>query len=137
MALTGQNFCSSCRSGMGLVWENASRVSLTSGLGAAFMFVGKVFMIVANVYICYLIYTEAEPYKSEMSSTFLPLAIIFVISWGISSIYMSIYGMAIDTILMCFLYDEKEHRGDTSGKMRAPEPLRTFFAAHDEKAKME
>jgi len=122
---------------MNTVWSNANRVSLVSGLGAAFMFVGKVFMIVTNLYICYLIYTEAEPYKTEMNSTFLPLIIIFVISWGVSVIYMSIYGMAIDTILLCFLYDEKEHRGDTSGKMRAPEPLKSFFAAHDEKAEYE
>lgn len=90
-----------------MVWNNASRVALVSGLGAAFVFVGKVFMICANLFICYMIYTKAEPYKTEMENTFLPLLIIFIISWGVSTIFMSVYGMAIDTILMCFLYDEE------------------------------
>lgn len=80
-----------------------------------------------------MIYTEVDPYKTEMSSVFLPLLIIFVFSWAISTIFMSVYGMAIDTILLCFLYDEKNHRGDTSGKMRAPEPLKEFFEDHDKK----
>lgn len=84
-----------------------SRVSLVSGLGAAFIFVGKIFMICVNCYICYLIYTNVEPYKDEMNSTFLPLVIIFAISWGVATIFLSVYGMAIDTVLMCFLYDEK------------------------------
>ena len=95
---------------MEVVWANASRVSLVSGLGGAFIFIGKIFMIVMNVYICYLIYTNAEPYKTEMNSTFLPLFIIFIFSWAIATIFMSVYGMAIDTILMCFLYDEENSK---------------------------
>lgn len=80
---------------------------LVSGLGWAFIFVGKLFMIIANVFICYMIYTEADPWKSEMTSTWLPLLIILVLSWGISTVFLSVYSMAIDTVMLCFLYDEK------------------------------
>jgi len=97
-----------------MVWNNANRVALVSGLGACFVFVGKVFMICMNIFICYEIYTNNEPYKSEMASTFLPLVIIFCISWGIATIFLSVYGMAIDTILMCYLYDEEMHK-DSAG----------------------
>jgi len=90
-------------------------------------------MITVNVYICYLIYTTVDPYKSEMESTFLPLIIIFIFSWAISGIFMSVYGMAIDTILMCFLYDEKHSMGNMEGKMRAPSTLKEFFGDHDKK----
>lgn len=48
-----------------------------------------------------------EPFKSELSSKILPCIILFVISYTISVLFMSVYGMAIDTILMCFLYDEE------------------------------
>jgi hypothetical protein len=90
-------------------------------------------MITANVSICYYIYTNAEPYKTTMGSTFLPLLIIFFISLGISMCFMSVYGMAIDTILMCFLYDEEMNKGNMEGKMRAPSTLKDFFADHDKK----
>lgn len=46
---------------------------------------------------------------------------------------MSVYGMAIDTILMCFLYDEKHSMGNMEGKMRAPSTLKDFFGDHDKK----
>jgi len=69
-----------------------------------------------------------------MESTFLPLVIIFCISWGISTIFMSVYGMAIDTILMCFLYDEKQAEHLPDKKMRAPSTLSSFFDSHDKKA---
>jgi len=68
-----------------------------------------------------------------MESTFLPLVIIFVFSWALSAIFMSVYGMAIDTILMCFLYDEKHSMGDKENKMRAPSTLKEFFSDHDSK----
>jgi len=56
MALAGTNFCSSAKNGMMMVFDNVSRVALVSGLGGAFIFVGKVFMICANLFICYTIY---------------------------------------------------------------------------------
>lgn len=40
IALSGNNFCVSAKQGMNMVWANANRVALVSGLGAAFMFVG-------------------------------------------------------------------------------------------------
>jgi hypothetical protein len=64
-------------------------------------------MIVTNLLICYLIYTEVDPWKSEMTSTWLPLLVILVLSWGISTVFLSVYSMAIDTVMLCFLYDEK------------------------------
>lgn len=90
-----------------MVWNNGTRVALTSGLGAAFIFIGKIFMICTTLFITYTIYTSQEPYKTEMNSTFLPQCIIFCIAWGVSTEFMSIYGLAIDTILLCFLYDEE------------------------------
>lgn len=116
---------------MSMVWDNATRVALVSGLGVAFVFVGKVFMIACTLMICYKIYTDYDPYKTEMASTFLPLLVIFCIAWGIATIFLSVYGMAIDTILMCYLYDEKMHKGNTEGKMRAPSTLKEFFEKHD------
>jgi len=133
IALSGNNFCVSAKNGMKMVWNNANRVALVSGLGAAFIFVGQIFMICTNIFICYYIYTNAEPYKTEMSSTFLPLLLIFFISFGVSMVFMSVYGMAIDTILMCFLYDEEMNKGNLEGKMRAPDTLKSFFEDHDKK----
>lgn len=76
-------------------------------------------MIFTNVFICYTIYTKADPYKSEMNSTWLPLLIILLLTWGVATVFLSVYSMAINTILLCYLYDLKIH-GNSKEKIRAP-----------------
>lgn len=113
------------------MFDNKARVILVNGLGAAFIFVGKIFMISANVLICYLIYTKVNPYKTEMTSIWPPLIIILVLSWGISTVFLSVYSMSIDTVLLCFLYDEKINASNPQAKLKAPETLAQFFAEHN------
>jgi hypothetical protein len=40
---------------------------------------------------------------------YLPMLIIFVISFTIGILFMSIYGLAIDTIFICYCLDEIEN----------------------------
>ena len=60
---------------MSLVWCNADRYALVSGIGGAFMFVGKLFMAGATTGVCYCILAYTEPYKTEISSVVLPLIV--------------------------------------------------------------
>lgn len=54
---------------------------------------------------------------------------IAVIAYVISVVFMSVYGMAIDAILMCFLYDEEMARGSENKKPKhCPPSLESFFS---------
>lgn len=68
---------------MRILWANAARATLIAGLGAAFMLIGKLFIIAGTVVICYWIYDNAEAYE-EMSTPIWCLIIIFVISMTIA-----------------------------------------------------
>lgn len=57
---------------------------------------------------------------------------ILFISYAISNIFMTVYGMAIDSILMCFLYDEEMSRGGGKPKY-APDLLMEFFVDNEKK----
>lgn len=107
IALSGRNFCSAAKEAMRMIWNNPTRMALVNGLGGAFIGIGKLFIIVVDVIICYEILISVEPYKSELTSAFLPCILIFFIGYAIATIFMSVYGMGIDSILMCFLYDEE------------------------------
>jgi len=83
---------------MKILWANASRAVLIAGLGGAFMFVGKCFIIAGTLFCCYWIFENVDDYES-MSSIFWPMFVIFFIGLAISILFMSVYGMAIDAIL--------------------------------------
>lgn len=92
---------------LSVIWSNADRFALVNGIGGAFIFLGKLFITCATTFVCYMIFTTQEPYKSELNSYILPCIVIFFIAYAISIIFMCVYGMGMSAILMCFLWDEK------------------------------
>mmetsp|Transcript_16358 Transcript_16358/g.1461 ORF Transcript_16358/g.1461 Transcript_16358/m.1461 type:complete len:82 (+) Transcript_16358:712-957(+) len=53
IALSGRSFCSAAKEGMRLLWANPARSSIVNGLGSAFIFIGKMFMVLSCVFIAY------------------------------------------------------------------------------------
>merc|ERR1712167_455162 len=45
-----------------------------------------------------------------ISSPVFPMITTFIFSYSIASYFMNIYGMAIDTILLCFCRDKKDNK---------------------------
>jgi len=103
MAIEGKSFITSASAALSLIMSNPALVSTLAGIGGVFRFLGKVFISLITVYICFYILDTYEPWKTTVNSVFLPLVVIFIISWIIGVIFMSVYGMAIDTVLICFL----------------------------------
>ena len=50
-----------------MLWANPTRLALVNGLGGAFVFIGKLFMVIATVFICYNILISVSPYKETVS----------------------------------------------------------------------
>jgi len=134
IALTGSNFCIAAKEAMRIIWANPQRMTLVNGIGGAFIWIGKLFITAATVIICYEIYINVEPYKTTVTSPFLPCIVILFISYGIAVNFMSVYGMAIDSILMCFLYDEELAKGRAIKiPKHCPELLQEFFDSNEKK----
>ena len=54
MALTSKNFCASAWNAFLLIIKNAARFGVTASVGAIFMFLGRIFIIVSTVALAYL-----------------------------------------------------------------------------------
>ncbi len=84
------------------------RYSIVNGLGGIFVLLGEIFVCACTVFFCYCIFMYADYYRTNLTSPILPLLLIFVISFTIGIIFMGVYGMTIDAILICFIFEEKE-----------------------------
>ena len=125
MALNCTNFCASAMNAFLLVLKNSGTFMVSEGIAGVFMFLGKIFISVANTALCYLILTNWEELSSKINSPIGPLIAVFIISYVIASVFMALFNIASTTIVQCFLTDVELSRGNggdgTDGRRRPRE----------------
>lgn len=105
-AIYGYSFCKAARKAFWLLLRNILRVSAVGIVSALLLFIGKLFIPTATTFLCYL--ALAYTYSStEITGIIAPLVFVFFLSYWIASMFLEIYGMGIETILMCFIADEE------------------------------
>lgn len=85
------------------------------------MISGKVAITILTAGICIFVMEQYEYYVNNLSSLFFPAILIIIISYGVASIFMVVFEVAIDTIFLCFLIDEQCH---INGSKYATEGIR-------------
>lgn len=125
MALTSSNFCMSAWKAFIMILSNAGRFAVASILGAIFMFLGKVVIVTSTVILSYVIITNVSSIEKNISSPIFPLIVIGIISYLIATVFLSIFGFAMDCILQAFLVDESIAGDDSYGPHR-PKTLDAF-----------
>eukprot|EP00828_Plagiopyla_frontata_P032760 TRINITY_DN4262_c0_g2_i4.p1 TRINITY_DN4262_c0_g2~~TRINITY_DN4262_c0_g2_i4.p1 ORF type:complete len:280 (+),score=21.48 TRINITY_DN4262_c0_g2_i4:77-916(+) len=137
IALQGKSFCNAARDGFMLLMQNPARMLITQGIGTFFIFIGKIFIASFTTLIGYLIITKVDSIQESVYSPMIPTILIFILSYIIGCLYMSIYGMAVDSILHCFILDEQLGKhGGKGGPSHTPEPLQEFIQmVNDEEGK--
>lgn len=126
IAITGDNFCRAARDAMDVIWKNAGRAAIINGIGGTFIFIGQFLISLLCTFICYLILTNADPYKDY--NPFLPTLFIFIITYTIAVLFMSIYGSGVDAIFLCFCHDEENAKAKNMAvPAHCPTHLQEFF----------
>merc|ERR1712176_1607978 len=69
----------------------------------------------------------------DITSIWYPLIIIFIISFCVAQVFMTVYDTSIDTIFLCFLIDEKHNKN--SGAMMADKNLREIVQKYEKESK--
>lgn len=133
IALQGSSFCTACRDAFFLILRNASRFLAVGSIGAVFMFLGKWVITLGATYIGYMIITRADKWKNDIHSPIFPTVVFILIAYAISGLFMSVYGMACDTILQCFLADEELSSKNRGGPSHSPELLSDFMGKERQK----
>eukprot|EP01129_Flabellula_baltica_P015497 TRINITY_DN791_c0_g1_i1.p1 TRINITY_DN791_c0_g1~~TRINITY_DN791_c0_g1_i1.p1 ORF type:complete len:636 (-),score=70.16 TRINITY_DN791_c0_g1_i1:19-1926(-) len=101
ISMYGYSFCVSAKRGFSIVISNPLKAATLQCISAYCLFLGK-------VTICMVITGGSFIFLSASAVTRMwavPLIIIGIISYAIASMFMSIYDMAISTVLFCFLED--------------------------------
>ena len=88
---------------MGL--RNALRISAVSIVSKIVIFVAKIFITVASATGGYH-YLDIY-HGDELNYLMLPTALIGLLAYAVSEMFDEVFGMAISTILQCFVVDEE------------------------------
>lgn len=127
VALHSTNFCTSAKEAFYLIVRNAGRFLTLGSIGHIFQLLGKGIISIFSTYFGYLIITHASEWKDSIHSPVFPTIVFLLISFLIAEIFMSVYGIACDAILHCFLADEEICKRNGRGAMHAPEVLKGFL----------
>lgn len=125
IALTSSNFCMSAWKAFTLILGNAGRFAVATILGTIFTWLGKIAIIGCTTIICYIIISNVNSLKDELTSPFFPILAFIIISYVISSFFLSIFSFSMDVILQCFLVDETL-AGDNNYGAHRPKTLDAF-----------
>lgn len=88
-----------------LILKNTDKFLLVSGVGNVFMFLGKMSIASLTAFLAFIITENWPEVKSKLDSPMAPTILVFMIAYVVGSIFISIYSVATDTILQCFLVD--------------------------------
>ena len=129
IALTGDTFCKSAKDSFKLILDNAGRFTVLSGVSSYFTFVGQVCIILVSTILGNIVLQSYPDVVDKISS---PANLIFgfvIVSYVVSSIFLSVYEIACDTIIQSYIIDENVAK---SVNLSAPQPLLEFMREYKE-----
>eukprot|EP00445_Apocalathium_hangoei_P011186 CAMPEP_0203874924 /NCGR_PEP_ID=MMETSP0359-20131031/20538_1 /ASSEMBLY_ACC=CAM_ASM_000338 /TAXON_ID=268821 /ORGANISM="Scrippsiella Hangoei, Strain SHTV-5" /LENGTH=1007 /DNA_ID=CAMNT_0050793713 /DNA_START=65 /DNA_END=3089 /DNA_ORIENTATION=- len=119
IALMGKGFCRSAKAAFFLILRNALRFGTIAALSGMIHAIGFMFIMVATCVIGYFLEREMHPDISP----FMPVLCFFVVSYEVADLFMSVFGLAVDTSLQCFIACEE--MGDVNDDF-VPASLKNF-----------
>merc|ERR1712110_129472 len=103
-SITSKSFCFAAKDAFFLILRNTMIFALAGSLGAIFMSLGKWFVTIATTAIMYKLLTEKyKPNDGDVkglsgsSGLWFVIIICFALSYAIGTMFMMVWGMAVDT----------------------------------------
>ncbi|CAN0125284.1 unnamed protein product, partial [Hapterophycus canaliculatus] len=104
-AIFSTNFCTSARKAFFLIARNIARVAAVSILGEFVLNIMTLFVTTATAVGVYFLMDDQI--RSDLNSLAGPTIMTAVLAYYTGKMITSVYGMAITTILQCFVADEE------------------------------
>lgn len=105
VALEGKNFCTSAGQSLALQMKHASDFVVIDGMGMLLDFLGKISIAIGNAGVGYIMLTEADAFKNNVDNPWVPTVIIFLISYVMAIMFMSVFSVTSMTLLQCLYVD--------------------------------
>mmetsp|Transcript_33694 Transcript_33694/g.42428 ORF Transcript_33694/g.42428 Transcript_33694/m.42428 type:complete len:669 (+) Transcript_33694:184-2190(+) len=108
-AIYGYNFCKSAKKAFFLIARNIVRIAAVSMVGDFVLFIGKVLIPILTTILAYLVL--AYSMSDQLHGLYTPCIFIFLLAYFVALMFVEVFGMAISTILMCYVADEEMNGG--------------------------
>ena len=120
IALRGKNFCRASWDGISAILSNPLRYGIVSGVGSILMFITQLLISAGATAMFYVLITFVDSIRNNILEPIFLLVIVFLGSYIIAVSFMSVYSIAMDTILACFIADEQNQKGRSGRPLYAP-----------------
>merc|ERR1712217_710468 len=104
VALMSTSFCESARNAFFLILRNAARFGVLGMLGAVIHRVGKLFIMMITGALGFLILQSIYP---DINMPVVLVLLYAFVGFQIGSLFMNVFGLAVDTTLQCFIATEE------------------------------
>lgn len=109
IAITGKNFCSASADAVSLIAANPLRYGIVNAVGMILSLVGKLLIAGLTTFLFYIFITFVTDVKQNIQEPIYLLILVGIASYAIALIFMSIFEISVDTLLACFLIDERSN----------------------------
>mmetsp|Transcript_23063 Transcript_23063/g.47812 ORF Transcript_23063/g.47812 Transcript_23063/m.47812 type:complete len:770 (+) Transcript_23063:37-2346(+) len=104
-AIFGYSFCKAARKAFFLILRNIMRISAVAIVSEFVLIIGKMFITVMATFAGYY-YMDANM-TEELNGMWFPILLIILFAYVTAEMFNEVFGMAIWTILQCFVADEE------------------------------
>lgn len=105
-AVSGQNFCSSASEAFSLLLRNAARVAVLDSVADFLLWIGQLVIVSAVGIGSFYVFDHRvdflNPHLLTTNYYLVPVITTTLGAYFITSVFFSVYSMAIDTIFICF-----------------------------------
>mmetsp|Transcript_2262 Transcript_2262/g.3599 ORF Transcript_2262/g.3599 Transcript_2262/m.3599 type:complete len:654 (-) Transcript_2262:40-2001(-) len=109
-AIFSTNFCISAKNGFFLILRNFGRIGAISLVSEVVVVIGKIFIAAVTGAIAYVLMDNYI--ADEVESIIGPTVVVMLLTYIVATLFFSIFSMAVDTVLQCFIADEEMFDGD-------------------------
>lgn len=118
IAMQAESFCTSCRQVVGMILSNPVQIGLVNVITTFLFVLGKIFIVCVAGFAGFQWMDKDSQFQpggaNALVSMSFPLLVIMLIAWAIASVFLDVFGLSVDTILLCFLKDKKLNDGSAA-----------------------
>ncbi|GAB1597591.1 Hypothetical predicted protein, partial [Argonauta hians] len=118
IAVHGKNFCASAKDAFLLILRNVARSVVIDKSTSFVLFMSRLLIVCAIGFAAYAVFGKkmdigVSQYIDDLQLNFhvVPIVIIVIGAYFITSLFFSVYDMAVDTLFLCFLDDIEVNDG--------------------------
>jgi len=122
-ACKGKCFCIAAWEAFNFILDNGAQVVAVNWISMYLMFMGKCVIVLGTGALSWLIADNAD----NINSPIILIIVCCIIAYGVATMFLSVFETAIDTILVCFCWEQSAKGSFQGGHVYATEHLNTFL----------